>query len=39
MDVGVDTCLYEHERYTPYSFEEILGIMKIKRGNLKQENY
>lgn len=28
MDVGMDTCLYGHEKYTPYSFEEIDHIMK-----------
>lgn len=27
LDVGVDTCLYGHEKYTPYSAEEIFHIM------------
>jgi calcineurin-like phosphoesterase family protein len=31
LDVGVDTCLYGHVKYTPYSFEEIQGIMSQKK--------
>lgn len=27
MDVGVDTCLFGHEKYTPYSEEEVFHIM------------
>jgi calcineurin-like phosphoesterase family protein len=27
MDVGVDTCLFGHEKYTPYSIDEIFHIM------------
>lgn len=28
IDVGMDTCLFGHEKYTPYSFEEVDHIMK-----------
>ncbi len=27
LDVGVDTCLYGHKKYTPYSMEELRHIM------------
>lgn len=27
MDVGVDTCLFGHKKYTPYSIDEIFHIM------------
>jgi len=30
IDVGWDTYLYGHEKYTPYSYEEILSIMSKK---------
>lgn len=27
IDVGVDTCLYGHKKYTPYHYDEICNIM------------
>ncbi len=27
MDIGIDTCLYGHKRYTPYHYDEIINIM------------
>lgn len=38
LDVGVDTCLYGHEKYTPYSFEELQGIMSQKK-NLQVDHH
>jgi calcineurin-like phosphoesterase family protein len=27
MDVGVDTCLFGHKKYTPYHYDEVIHIM------------
>ena len=35
IDVGVDTCLFGHEKYTPYSSEEVDHIMKTQKGPIK----
>lgn len=34
MDVGVDTCLFGHTKYEPYSWEEIDHIMKNHKKDL-----
>jgi len=31
MDIGVDTNLFGHERYTPYSLDEVVHIMDTKK--------
>lgn len=37
LDVGIDTKLYGHEQYTPYSFDELQNIMKLKKGNNNED--
>lgn len=34
MDVGVDTCLFGHEKYTPYNINEVFYIMDTMKGPL-----
>lgn len=38
IDVGVDTCLFGHERFTPYSWEEIKTIMSQKEFKPKDHH-
>lgn len=39
LDVGVDTCLYGHVKYTPYSFEELKGIMSQNKKYTKIDHH
>lgn len=39
MDVGLDTCLFGHERFTPYSVEEIHHIMDTYKVYLPVDHH
>lgn len=37
LDVGIDTCAFGHEKYTPYSFEEVDSIMKTYKNPIRKK--
>ena len=39
LDVGVDTCLYGHARYTPYSLEEVLHIVDTHKNYVPLDHH
>ncbi len=39
MDIGVDTCLFGHEKFTPYSIEEIFHIMDTHKKNVAVDHH
>jgi calcineurin-like phosphoesterase family protein len=38
MDVGWDTCLYGHEKYSPYHYDEIVAIM-AQKGQMSVDHH
>lgn len=39
LDVGFDTCLYEHKKHMPYHIDEIIHIMTIYKKNVPVDHH